>query len=103
MMKAGDKIKMDGEKQRYTVQAIDSDFAICTKPFNARKTYLYFIADRKQALRGPISRWGVPYEFNDTTGAAQAIAESRAGQLSISSRWNKPLTAGELQTLWPTP
>ena len=49
----GQKIKFRGEKQRFTVRACDERFAICTKPFNPRRTFLYTIVDLKEGVRGP--------------------------------------------------
>lgn len=49
----GSKIKFLGEKQKYTVRASNTAYAICTKPFNARKTVLYTIVDIIQDIRGP--------------------------------------------------
>ena len=51
-IKKGDKIKFKEEIQRYTVKAISSKFAICTKPFNARKTVLYTVIDFAKNIRG---------------------------------------------------
>lgn len=48
----GSKIKFFREKQKYTVRASNACFLICTKPFNARKTTLYTIVDRKEGIRG---------------------------------------------------
>lgn len=48
----GDKIKFERERNRYTVQACDSRFVICSKPFNAKKTVLYTVIDLNQDIRG---------------------------------------------------
>lgn len=48
----GSKIKFRREKQRFTVRASNATFLICTKPFNAKKTVLYTIVDRKENTRG---------------------------------------------------
>lgn len=48
----GTKVKFAGEKQRYTVQASNVAFAVCTKPFNAQKTVLYCIIDWGNKVRG---------------------------------------------------
>jgi len=48
----GDKVKFSEEKQRYTVMASNNRFAICTKPFNIKRTVLYTIIDWKQNIRG---------------------------------------------------
>lgn len=50
---AGQKVKFKPEKQRYTVRCASKRFAVCTKPFNARKTVLYCIIDQWTGLRGP--------------------------------------------------
>ena len=51
-IKVGNKIKFKEEKQRYTVQACDDRFVICTKPFNPKKTVLYTIIDFERNERG---------------------------------------------------
>jgi len=51
-LQVGTKIKFRSEKQRYTVQASSDRFAICTKPFNPRKTVLYTIIDFDEGVRG---------------------------------------------------
>ena len=48
----GDKVKFAEEKQRYVVQASNEQFAICTKPFNLKKTVLYSVIDLKKQIRG---------------------------------------------------
>lgn len=47
-----DKIRFEEEKQRYTVQACNARFAICTKPFNLKKTVMYTIVDLDENIRG---------------------------------------------------
>ena len=49
----GSKVKFFSEKQKYNVMASNACFLICTKPFNAKKTVLYTIIDRKLEIRGP--------------------------------------------------
>lgn len=51
-MKVGDRIKFVEEKQKYTVRAIGERYAICTKPFNLKKTVLYTIIDFEKNIRG---------------------------------------------------
>jgi len=51
-IKVGTKIKFLEEKQRYTVQALSDRYAVCTKPFNCRKTVLYTIIDFQKDIRG---------------------------------------------------
>ena len=48
----GQKIRFASEKRPYTIRACDERFAICTKPFNLKKTVLYTIVDLKKNVRG---------------------------------------------------
>lgn len=48
----GQKIWFRGEKRPYTVRCCNDRFAICTKPFNLKKTVLYTIVDLIQEIRG---------------------------------------------------
>jgi len=51
-LEVGSKIKFKEEKQRYTVQASNDLFAVCTKPFNAQKTVLYTVIGWEENVRG---------------------------------------------------
>jgi hypothetical protein len=51
-IQVGSKIKFIDEKQRYTVQASNERFAVCTKPFNVQKTVIYTIIDFERNVRG---------------------------------------------------
>jgi hypothetical protein len=51
-LKKGDKIWFPGQKQGYTVIVRNDRYAICTKPFNPRKTVMYTIIDFKEQIRG---------------------------------------------------
>lgn len=52
MLKTGDKVKFREEKQRYIVRTANDRFAVCTKPFNAKKTTLYTVVDFEENIRG---------------------------------------------------
>ena len=52
-VRVGDKLYVSGEKRPYTVKAMDDRYVIATKPFNLKKTVLYFIIDLKRNVRGP--------------------------------------------------
>jgi len=52
-LQVGSKIKFSDEHGRYTVQASNERFAICTKPFNFRHTVFYTIIDFQENIRGP--------------------------------------------------
>jgi len=51
-VQVGSKIRFSGERQSYTVQARGRRYAVCTKPFNARKTVLYTVLDFREHIRG---------------------------------------------------
>lgn len=67
------KIKFRNEKQRYTVQAFDARFAIMTKPFNARKTYLYTVTDLRRGFRSHFGCWGPPGDVDTPEGAQKVL------------------------------
>lgn len=50
--KVGDKIKFKEERNRYTIQACNERFLICTKPYNPKHTVIYTIVDLKKKIRG---------------------------------------------------
>jgi hypothetical protein len=52
ILKVGSKVKFKPEKRVYTVQASDARFAICTKPFNLKRTVLYTVIDFEENVRG---------------------------------------------------
>lgn len=100
MSKIGDKIKMVGEVQRYTIQARDERFVILTKPFNARKTYIYSIADLKQGIRGRDNLIFGAYEpYNTKEGAEHNLKELQNGDMEVSRRSHKKLEPEEIQQL----
>lgn len=86
--KVGDKIKFKNQKQRYTVRAVSEKFVICTKPFNAKRTYIYTIIDLKNKLRGADNYgcWG--YETDEQ--CQEAIKKWDSGEITHSSR-NRPI------------
>lgn len=99
-MSIGKKIKFDGEKQRYTIQALDSRYIIATKPFNARKTYIYTIVDLQEKRRGPCDLiFGSGEAFNTAAGAKKNLTLLTTGKMGVSYRRDKKLTADELKTI----
>ncbi len=81
------KIRLDGERQRYTIMAHNDRFFIMTKPFNAKKTYLYTIADLERGVRGPCNLiFGLPCDVNTPGGAATGLKAIEAGEMEVSFR-----------------
>lgn len=100
-MKVGDKIRMEGERQRYTVQAFDDRLVIMTKPFNAQKTYLYTIADRERQERGPIGLiFGLPEHVDTPDSAAKVLEMMNTEGWEVSHRKSVPLLPSEVTQLY---
>jgi len=86
----GSKIKFMGEKQRYTVQASNVAFLICTKPFNPRKTVLYCIVDLIEGVRGPEDLiFGMGAETKEE--CEEMLVRVTEGESEVSHRHRAPL------------
>lgn len=96
---ASQKIKVEGERQRYTIQARNERFVIMTKPFNAQKTYLYTIVDLKRGVRGRCNLiFGLPCDVNSAEGAQEALKMIEDGKMEVSHRYSNyvPLEESEI-------
>jgi len=62
-LNVGDKVYFESEKKPYTIKACNNQFAICTKPFNLKKTVLYTIVDWKQGKRNENNMIFNPYDY----------------------------------------
>lgn len=99
-MTAPMKIKFEAERQRYTIQARNDRFVVLTKPFNARRTYLYTIADLERGYRGACNLiFGLPCDVDTPEGAAEAIALIERDEMGVSSRNCVPLLPSEIAQL----
>lgn len=90
----GARIKFRGEVQRYTVQAASPRYAICTKPFNARKTVIYTIIDFERAVRGRDDRvLGMGYGTRQDCerNLKAMLAPEHLGPVGVSKRHCVPL------------
>jgi hypothetical protein len=97
-------IRMDGEKQRYRVMARDRRYVIMTKPFNAKRTYVYTIADLERMERGPCNLiFGPPCELNTQEGAAEVLGMLQRGEMGVSRRRCVPISASELAQITDNP
>lgn len=89
-MKVGDKIKFRSEKQRYTVRACNERFAVCTKPFNPRKTVLYTVIDFQRGIRGTENLiFGAGAETDEQ--CAEMLERLASGFTEVSRRNQIPL------------
>jgi hypothetical protein len=98
-MTVGTKVWFEEEVQGYTVKACDDRFWICTKPFNARKTYLYSIVDLKRNVRGRDNLVFGFFEGYKTTEACQeALKELQTGGMEVSYRHSIPVKVKKVLT-----
>lgn len=94
-IRVGTKIKFPEEKQRYTVQACDGRYAVCTKPFNCRKTVLYTIIDVQEKIRGTENLiFCVGFETKEQ--CQEALQRLAKGESEISYRNRIPLVIESL-------
>ena len=92
ILNVGDRVTFAEEKQSYVVKAVSKGarFAICTKPFNARKTVLYSIVDFEKNIRSADDRiFGGGYETQEQIDENMRDLES--GELGLSRRREAPL------------
>ena len=84
-VEVGDKIYVPECKRPFKVRCRDDRFIIATKPFNARKTVIYFIIDLKEKLRGPdniiFCNWSKYSSRNRIW-----LFELQSGKISVSLR-----------------
>lgn len=85
MFNTGDKVKFKEERQRYTVQAVGIRYAVCTKPFNPKKTVLYSIVDFKEGIRGT-ENLIFCRGFETPELCQEALQDLETGQTDISRR-----------------
>lgn len=98
----GDKVWFEHEKQGYTVRAVTTDgrFAICTKPFNLRKTVLYCIIDYQRGVRGPDNLvFGHGYETPEQIEDARLMLERGEMEVSYRTARHLPLVIARHRTL----
>lgn len=91
----GDKVWFLGERQGYTVQAASDNgrYAVCTKPFNARKTVLYCVVDFVDQVRGVDNTIGNSYGYTTKTDCKVACRLFTFGWLEFSHR-RRPISLG---------
>lgn len=85
MRKVGDKIYFVEEKRPYTIRALGKRYAICTKPFNPKRTVLYTIVDFVKEIRGTenlVSGLGAETDNQ----CEEMLKRIETGETQISSR-----------------
>lgn len=81
----GAKLWFDKEKQGYTIRARNERFAVCTKPFNVRRTVLYSVVDFEEGVRGTENLiFGCGAETDEQ--CREMLERIASGQTEISHR-----------------
>lgn len=84
-LEVGEYVWFKGERNRYTVQARDDRWLICTKPFAARHTVIYCIVDLEAGVRGVDNLiFSTGYETREQ--CEENLARLAAGKMEISQR-----------------
>lgn len=86
----GQLVKFSGEKRPYRIRACDERFAVCTKPFNLKKTVLYTIIDLQRNVRGTENLvFGMGFESD--IDCREALERLQKGESEVSFRNFVPL------------
>lgn len=84
-LNVGDKVRFYGDAQRYTVRASNDRFAVCTKPFNPKRTVIYTVVDLVEHVRGTEDL--VFCKGAETAEqCAEMLARLAAGETEVSHR-----------------
>lgn len=86
----GDKVCVPTDKRPYTVKARDERYIICTKPFNVRRTVLYFIIDLLNKWRAP-DKMIFCSGYETTEDCQERLKELQDGTIELSRRRGIPL------------
>lgn len=89
-IQVGDRIKFKSERQSYRVCAANDRFAVCIKPFNARRTTLYTIVDFERDIRGP-DNMVFPQGHETDADAERTLRDLKSGDVEVSHRRSVPL------------
>jgi hypothetical protein len=85
-LKVGDKVYFYGEKRPYTIKAADDRYAICTKPFNLKRTVLYTIIDFKNEIRSTNYWIFNPYDYAVQEDIDECMRDLQSGKCELSRR-----------------
>lgn len=81
----GDKVFIPIHVNPFRVQARDDRFIICTKPFNPKRTVLYFIIDLQTRRRGP-DNMVFCSGYNTKEQCEERLKELQSGKIEVSQR-----------------
>ena len=81
----GDKVYIPKHVNPFRVQARDDRFIICTKPFNLKRTVIYFIVDLQNRRRGPDNMIFCS-GYNTVEQCQERLQELQQGKIEVSYR-----------------
>ena len=86
----GDKVYIPNHKRPFKVRARDDRYIICTKPFNAKHTVIYFIIDLVDKWRAPDNMiFCAGYETDED--CQNRLQQLQNGEIELSRRRGIPL------------
>lgn len=89
-VEVGDKVYIPNHKRPFRVKARDDRYIICTKPFNARHTVIYFIIDLVDKWRAPDNLiFCLGYETD--WQCQERLEQLQNGEIELSRRRGIPL------------
>lgn len=84
-VEVGDKVYIPNHKRPFRVRARDDRYIICTKPFNAQHTVIYFIVDLVDKWRAPDNLiFCLGYETDED--CKERLQQLQNGDIELSRR-----------------
>lgn len=84
-LKPGDPVYVPNEVRPYRVKCRDDRYIICTKPYNPKRTVMYFIIDLERCVRGPDNMvFCSGYETKEQ--CEERLKELQEGKIEVSYR-----------------
>jgi len=85
MLKVGDPVYLPCEVRPYRVKCRDDRFIICTKPYNPKRTVMYFIVDLVKMVRGP-DNMVFCFGYETQEQCEERLKELQDGTIEVSQR-----------------
>ncbi len=98
-MAVGHRVKLDAERQWWTVRGRVDDVAVLTRqaPFRRQGAWEYTVLDWRAGVRGPVNTIGQGWDV-DTDEQCQELAELvRDGKWAVSSRNWLPINVTDVK------
>jgi len=80
------KILFKDEPHPFIVKSNKGRYAICTKPYNPKKTVIYTIVDFDKDIRSTVSNVLSPYDFNTQEDIDKCMEDLFSGKTYLSLR-----------------